>query len=190
MGVFFSSLLCIIFLCNIRYAVSTRSNVNYGIQELADRFVLLEQKFENHRDISESYSNKILYFKNRLKKLEDKLIQRETHLGDTNNCESRIQSLENTVQELSKLVKKQNDYTYHIKKLETIIMNQEKALSQFKKEVLQKKIYANVFPDKHDAKQGKNLKYEETKAITQAVYPLSEAQTPDVIFRNLFFIEV
>lgn len=123
----------------------------------------VEQRFENHRDISERYSKTIIDFKNRLKKLEDKLFQRETHLSDTSNCQSRIQSLESTVQELSKLVKKQNDYTNHIDKLETIIMNQEKALAELKKEVLQNKIYTDVFPDKHDAIQDTNLYDEDTK---------------------------
>lgn len=42
-------------------------------------------------------------------------------------------------------------------------MNQEKALAEFKKEVLQNKIYANVFPGKHNAKQGRNLNDEDTK---------------------------
>lgn len=59
--------------------------------------------------------------------------------------------------------KKQNDYTNHIDKLETIIMNQEKALAELKKEVLQNKIYTNVFPDKHDAIQGRNINDEDTK---------------------------
>lgn len=59
--------------------------------------------------------------------------------------------------------KKQNDYTNHIYKLETIIMNQEKALAELKKEVLQNKIYTNVFPDKHDAIQGRNINDEDTK---------------------------
>lgn len=125
--------------------------------------MLLEQRFENHRDISEVYSKTIIDFKNRLIKLEDKLIQRETHLSDTSNCQSRIQSLESTVQELSKLVKMQNDYNNNIDKLETIIMNQEKALAELKKEVLQNKIYTNVFPDKHDAIQDINLNDEETE---------------------------
>lgn len=59
--------------------------------------------------------------------------------------------------------KKQNDYTNHIDKLETIIINQEKALAELKKEVLQNKIYTNVFPDKHDAIQGRNINDEDTK---------------------------
>lgn len=81
---------------------------------------------KSHREFSEGYSKTIFDLKNRLEKLEDKFIQRETHLGGTSNCKIRIQLLENTVQELSKLVKRQNDYTYHIDQLETIIMNQEK----------------------------------------------------------------
>lgn len=42
-------------------------------------------------------------------------------------------------------------------------MNQEKALAELKKEVLQNKIYTNVFPDKHDAIQGRNINDEDTK---------------------------
>lgn len=61
------------------------------------------------------------------------------------------------------MVKKQNDYTNHIDKLETIITNQEKALAELKKEVLQNKIYTDVFPDKHDAIQDRNLYDKDTK---------------------------
>lgn len=168
-----SFLLCTITFCSVSFAVSMQSDTKDDIRELARRLALLEHKFvqEQHRvhnptypQISHGFINSrkentiIRDLQLRLQILEDKLYQHEKHFDETKHCNNRIQSLENTVQELSNLVKKQTQYTKYIERLETILTDQHITVSE-SREKLQKS--ATLYVDENEGTQDENTNIED-----------------------------
>lgn len=169
-----SFLLRTIIFYSVCFTVSTQSDTKDDIRELARRLALLEQ--EQHKDhsptnppISHGLINSmgrktIRDLQHRLQILEDKLFQYEKHFGETKHCNNRIQSLENTVQELSNLVKKQTHHTKYIERLETMLTDQQNTVSEFREEKLQKS--ATLPLDENDAEQDENTNIEETSVAS------------------------
>lgn len=171
-------LLCTITFCSVSFAVSMQSDTKDDIRELARRLALLEHKFvqEQHRvhnptypQISHGFINSreentiIRDLQLRLQILEDKLYQHEKHFDETKHCNNRIQSLENTVQELSNLVKKQTQYTKYIERLETILTDQHITVSE-SREKLQKS--ATLPVDENEGKQNENTNTEDVSVAS------------------------
>lgn len=168
-----SFLLCTIIFYNVCFTVSTQSNTKDDIRELARRLALLEQ--EQHRYHSPTYPpishglinsmerNMIRDLQHRLQILEDKLFQYEKNFSETKHCNNRIQSLENTVQELSNLVKKQTHYTKDVKRLETMLTDHQNTVSEFREEKLQ---FATLPLDENGAKEDENTNVEENSVAS------------------------
>lgn len=144
---------------SVCFAVSTQLDTKDDIQELASRRALLEQKFvqEHHRDdgpthplisyrfINRKEGNKIHDLQHRLQLLEDKLFRYEKHFGNTKHCDNRIQTLENTVQELANLVKKQTHYTKSFEQLEKILTDQNTGFHSRDKKFQTKEVHHFTF---------------------------------------------
>lgn len=171
-----SLLLYIFIFHSVCFAVSTQLDTKDDIRELASRMALLEHTFvqEHHRDdgpthplisygfIKRKEGNTIRDLQHRLQLLEDKLFQDETHFGETKHCNNRIQTLENTVQELANLVKKQTHYAKSSEQLEKMLTDRQNTGSKLRDEKLQKKKSATLFFDENDTKQDENTNIDET----------------------------
>lgn len=171
-----SLLLYNIIFYSVCFAVSTQLDTKDDIRELASRMALLEQKFvqEHHRDdgpnhplisygfMQKKEGNTIRDLQHRLQLLEDKLFQYEKNFGETKQCDNRIQILENTVQELANLVKKQTYYTKPFEQLENMLTDQQNTGSKLRDEKLQKKKTATLSFNENDTKQDENTNIDET----------------------------
>lgn len=144
MNIRISIFLCLFYFCVNCSAVSPKwftIDVD-AIQKLTTRLDLLEQKLTRkhhhlHDVMDVSLSNKksnkvnerwIRDIENRIKTLENTILQ--------NNCDKKIQYLEETVQELSKQVKQQVLYNGRTEKLEAIVKDQENTISKLRDDVI------------------------------------------------------
>lgn len=131
MHICISTLLCLSYLCGNSFAVWNTMDVD-AIQKLSTRLDFLTQKLirEHHQihDVGDA-SSYVRDMENRIITLENTILQKK--------CGNKIQSLKETIQELSKQQKQNGLYYKRAEKLDAIVSYQENIISKLKDEVIQ-----------------------------------------------------
>lgn len=146
MNIRISSLFCFFSLCVNCSAASQKWNTLDvdAIQKLTSRLDFLEQRLTREHphfhDVEASLPNaKSNRVNDRwIRDIENRIQAWENTLSIIQqNCDKKIQSLDETVKELSKQVKQQALYNKRTESLEAIVRDQDKTIVKFRKEVMQ-----------------------------------------------------
>lgn len=167
-----------------------------AIQKLTSRLDFLEQRLTKEHphfhgveaSLSNAKSNKIKEgwirdMENQIKALEITIIQK--------NCDKKIQTLDETVKELSKQVKQQAVYNERTERLEAIVRDQEKTIFKLREEVMQIKKPVPAIGDllvhaeAENDKDGSNVSNHQNRlGITQRIRTNSSSSDPRAIVTN------
>lgn len=198
MDIRISSLFCFFYLCVNCSAASQKWNTLDvdAIQKLASRLDFLEQRLTREHphfhDVEASLSNEkssrvnegwIHDMENRIEALENTIIQKK--------FDKKIQTLDETVKELSKQVKQQALYNERTERLEAIVRDQEKTIFKLREEVLQIKKPGPAIGDllvhtenENDKDESNESNHQNRLGITQRIRTNSSSSDPRAIVTN------
>lgn len=198
MNIRISSLFCFFSLCVNCSAASQKWNTLDvdAIQKLTSRLDFLEQRLTREHphfhgveaSLSNAKSNKVKEgwirdMENRIKALENTIIQK--------NCDKKIQTLDETVKELSKQIKQQSLYNERTERLEAIVRDQEKTIFKLREEVMQIKKPGPAIgdllvhtEDENDKDGSNESNHQNRLGITQRIRTNSSSSDPRAIVSN------